>query len=246
MAKKTFAGIDGVIDCACVIHGDTYSWQYVERLYSMLTRHLPGGIRFHVYTERSRPVPPHMIKHELTEWTGISGPKKSWWYKLQLFDPGNHDGNLLYFDLDMVLVRDIDWIRTLDPKYFWSIKDFKYLQKPHVTMINSSVMWWNVSEYSYVWERFIGSDIFSTARRLPGDQDFLAQTVDRNQQKFFDEQYFQSYRWQALDGGFDFVKRQHLTPNTGVAVGEKACALVFHGRPKPHEVDDPVVHTHWC
>jgi hypothetical protein len=73
MAKQNKISTDGVTDCACVIHSTGYSWDYVERLYRMLTRALPGGIRMHVYTEESRPVPAHMIKHVLHEWPGLSG-----------------------------------------------------------------------------------------------------------------------------------------------------------------------------
>ena len=107
MAKQTTTS---PVDCACVIHGTGYDWIYVERLYNMLSRNLPNGIRFHVYTEHDRLVPAHMIKHVLTDWPEISGPKRSWWYKLQLFNSAHHQGNLLYFDLDTVILRDISWI----------------------------------------------------------------------------------------------------------------------------------------
>ena len=63
------------IDCACVIHGDAYNWKYVDTLYSMLTRNLSRQVRMHVYTEQHREVPPHMIKHVLTDWPGIRGAK---------------------------------------------------------------------------------------------------------------------------------------------------------------------------
>jgi hypothetical protein len=89
--------ISGPIDCACVIHSDAYSWDYVERLYSMLSRHLSLGVRLHVYTEADRPVPAPFIKHALDDWE-ISGPRRSWWYKLQLFDSEKFSGSLLYFD----------------------------------------------------------------------------------------------------------------------------------------------------
>jgi hypothetical protein len=246
MAKKNPIRIDGIIDCACVIHSSGYSWDYVDRLYNMLNRHLPGGIRFHVYTEASREVPTHMIKHTLTEWPGIAGPRKSWWYKLQLFNPDHYAGNLLYLDLDMVLIRNIDWIRTLNPvKQFWALRDFRYLQRPQVTSINSSMMWWNVSEYSYVWQQFSQSNIEQTCRRLQGDQDYLAQTVDRNRQRFFEDQYFQSYRWQSLDGGFDFQRRKYQSPGTGVTVTSDTAVIVFHGKPNPHESTDPLILQHW-
>jgi hypothetical protein len=47
MAKKNRARtVDSITDCACVIHGTGYDWQYVEKLYNMLSRNLPNGIRF--------------------------------------------------------------------------------------------------------------------------------------------------------------------------------------------------------
>ena len=118
MAKKNRARPDTVTDCACVIHGSGYDWQYVEKLYNMLTRNLQGSIRFHVYTEASRSVPPHMIKHQLTEWPGIGGPRRSWWYKMQLFNQHHHQGNLLYFDLDCVIVADLQWLVDLPTDHF--------------------------------------------------------------------------------------------------------------------------------
>ncbi len=92
----------GPVDCACVIHGSGYDWIYVDRLYSMLSRHISRGIRLHVYTEPGRPVPPHMIRHNLQEWPGVSGRKQSWWYKMQLFNPAHHQGQLLYM-LDLLI-----------------------------------------------------------------------------------------------------------------------------------------------
>ena len=94
-AAKIAAEHEGAIDCACVIHGDGYDWIYVDRLHSMLARHFTKGIRLHVYTEQSRSVPDHMIKHVLDEWPGLSGRRRSWWYKMQLFNPA-HYACLLY------------------------------------------------------------------------------------------------------------------------------------------------------
>jgi hypothetical protein len=48
-----------------------------------------------------------------------------------------------------------------------------------------------------------------------------------------------------LDGGFNFSKRKYLAPNTGTVVDENTSILVFHGTPKPHEISDPSVQTHW-
>jgi len=233
------------VDCACLIHSDGYSWQYVERLYNMLSRYLRKDFRFHVYTEADRPVPSTMIKHSLTPWHNISGPKRSWWYKLQLFNPEHISGNMLYFDLDTVMVRPVSWITELDPAYFWAVRDFRYLQGNRRPLLNSSVMWFDVSKYSYVWTTAKDQDMQRLARQYHGDQDFIAATVELAKQRLMPESQIQSYRWECLDGGFDFQKRKYNAPGTGIAVADSASIIAFHGNPKPHEVQDPVVQRYW-
>ena len=246
MAKKNRTRTDTVIDCACVIHGDGYDWQYVEHLYNMLTRNLPQGIRFHVYTEAERPVPAHMIKHCLQQWPGITGPRRSWWYKMQLFDCQHHQGNLLYFDLDCVIISDLQWILDLSADHFWTIRDFRYLQRASHSGMNSSVMYWNVSQFGYIWTDFAKQDINQIVIQYPGDQDYLGVKIPPQQRRYFDMSRIQSWRWQVADGGFDFVSRKAKRPGSGAAIGDNTSILVFHGRPKPHEcVADPTVASHW-
>ena len=244
MAKKIKPSITGPIDCACVIHGSGYDWTYVERLYNMLSRQLSADIRFHVYTEHDRSVPPHMIKHCLEDWPGVSGPKKSWWYKMQLFNPEHHTGNLLYLDLDVVVINTLDWVLQCDPEYFWTIRDFRYLQHTCSSM-NSSMMWWNVGKYAWVWDKFDRESKDTVIRRYPGDQDYLNATITQEHKRFWLDQHFQSWRWQCQEGGYDFARRKPKLPGTTAVVDPNASVLVFHGKPKPHEVKDPIVVAHW-
>lgn len=245
MAKKNRTSTDSPVDCACVIHSTGYDWIYVERLYNMLNRWLPGGARLHVFTEQDRAVPNHMIKHVLDDWPGIAGPKKSWWYKLQMFNPAHHQGNLLYFDLDCVIVADLTWIAALDTDYFWTLKDFKYLQQPAWGNMNSSVMWWNTAKFAWVWDQFnkLGRD--SVIRRWHGDQDFINATIDHTKKRYFDVKRFHSWRWQAWDGGMNFQSRKHNAPGQGTRIAPDVSALIFHGSPKPHQITDPVIQNFW-
>ena len=245
MAPTTkLSPITGPIDCACVIHGTAYSWTYVERLYNMLSRHITPGIRLHVYTEADRPVPEPMIKHVLTEWN-ITRPKRGWWYKMQLFNPEHHAGPLLYFDLDTVIVGNIDWIWQQPLSYFWAIRDFRYLQNPHHAGFNSSVMWWNVRNFSWVWEQFSKEDIKQVTKNNPGDQDYITKAIDINQRRFFEDRMFESFRWQCLDGGYDFQRRQHKSPGSGVKIAPDTSVVVFHGLPKPHQISDAAITQLW-
>lgn len=244
MAKKNQPRTDNIVDCACVIHGNGYDWQYVEKLYNMLTRMIPQGIRFHVYTEHDRSVPPHMIKHILDDW-GVSGPKKSWWYKMQLFNPAHFSGDMLYLDLDVMIVRELTWLMELPTDYFWTIRDFRYLQNKRNSTINSSAMWFNVEKFSWIWNKFLSGHIIDTMRQFPGDQDYLNHVLDVNQRRFFEDRYFESYRWQCQGGGYDFHKRTHRYPSSNMTVGPSTSIVVFHGHPKPHEVSDPIVKDFW-
>ena len=234
----------GPIDCACVIHGNAYSWIYVERLYSMLTRHITPGIRLHVYTEADRPVPTPMIKHQLVDW-GICGPKKSWWYKMQLFDANQHSGSLLYFDLDTVITGNLDWIWQTPTEYLWAVRDFKYLWRPTFYGINSSVMWWDTEKYAYIWKKFKQQDLSHTMQSYHGDQDYITNNIDAHDRRFFDTTRVKSWRWQCLDSGYDFRQRRHLTPGTGTQLFPQTSIMVFHGNPKPDQITDQIVVTHW-
>lgn len=234
------------IDCACLIHSDGYDWIYVERLYNMLCRNLNKPIRFHVYTEESREVPDHMIKHSLIEWPCVAGPKKSWWYKLQLFNSEHHDGNLLYFDLDTVIVRSISWIPQLPTSRLWTIKDFRRLQHQDWTRMNSSIMWWNVPMLDWVWKQFSQHNLESVIRQYrDGDQEYLWEKLGPMWTRFFPSDCIQSWRWQAFDGGMTFPKKKSVTPGTGTRIDNNVSVLVFHGHPKPHEITDPTVVKLW-
>lgn len=245
MAQTNSVSITGVIDCACVIHGSAYRWEYVEKLYNMCQRAFDHSVRFHVYTEADRAVPSHMIKHELAHW-GVEGPRKGWWYKLQLFNPEHHQGNLLYFDLDVVIVRSMEWIRNYNPTMFWAIRDFRYLQRPNEHLLNSSVMWWNVPAFADVWQNLQKENLQNVFNRWPGDQDYITHTIPMSRRRFFEDYRFESYRWQCMDGGYDFKRRQYHKPGSGVVIQGDTNVVVFHGNPKPHQVHDPIITDIWC
>jgi hypothetical protein len=233
------------VDAACVIHGNVYDWLYVDKLHSMLSRHLSVPVRMHVWTEHDRSVPPHMVKHILEDWPGISGARKSWWYKMQMFDPQHHEGDLLYFDLDTVICDNIDWL--LEPTQgLWTLRDFQYLNRAQCMNMNSSVMWWNVAGMAYVWNSWCKNSPQHWAGRYHGDQDFLFHAIQAQDLSYYADHRVQSWRWSALDGGWDFQTRKHRQPGLGTRINPGVSILVFHGRPKPHQITDPLINSLWC
>jgi hypothetical protein len=55
----------------------------------------------------------------------------------------------------------------------------------------------------------------------------------------------QSWRWQCLDGGYNFQTRRYQAPGQGTKIGQNTSVLIFHGKPKPQDITDPVVLDHW-
>jgi hypothetical protein len=233
-----------VVDCACVIHSDGYSWDYVDRLYSMVSRNFSRPVRFHVYTEADRVVPDHMIKHELVEWSGVAGPRQSWWYKMQLFNDRLFSGQLLYFDLDVMITGSLDWIQQLPVRNFYAIHDFRRLWKPTSRTINSSVMYFDTAEYSYVWDKFQQRSLGSIINSYKGDQDFITEAVESRNLRYFDLNRIVSWRWQIVNDGFRQRKPSNSKPAV-LKVPDSASVVVFHGNPKPHEVDNAIVEKYW-
>lgn len=242
--STVFEDITTPIHCACLIHGDGYTWDYVDRLYNMIVRNISRPVVMHVYTEDSRTVPSPYIKHTLIDW-GISGPKKSWWYKLQIFNCNHYSGPLLYFDLDTVITGNIDWIWRLNLNYFWTVRDFKYLWRVNYSGSNSSVMWWNTSKYDHIWKQVKTQKITDFFRKYHGDQDYITAAIPLSERRFLNTDWVKSWRWQCLDGGFNFKRRTYITPGAGTCIGHDTSILVFHGNPKPHEVSDITIVQYW-
>ena len=79
-----------MLTVACVRVGTKYGRHYVDKLASMVERHLPLPHRFTCVGDAAA--------------QGLTG----WWAKMRLFDPAlRGDGRWLYFDLDTAIVADL-------------------------------------------------------------------------------------------------------------------------------------------
>ena len=232
------------IDCACLIYGDKYHSVYVEKLYRALKRSFSVPIRFHVFTEESRVVPDQLIKHSLIDWSHV-GSFSPWWYKLQLFNKNNFSGRVIYFDLDVVVTGSLDWVFALPLNYFWSIQDFRRLWRPSSTMMNSSVMLWDNSRYHSINDRLTDGELRRIMGLFRGDQEYLSSFLRPPDLKFFNHAQVKSWRWEVMNGGYDFEHRRHKSSEQGSTIDDDVSLLIFHGDPKPHEVNDEIVIKNW-
>ena len=134
-----------MINVICVRWGDKYGPEYEERLHHMVAKNLTVPFQFHCYR-------------------GQDDGLEDWWPKLRLFEKDRFKGKCLYFDLDMIIQKNIDHLLDYDGfhviKCYWKEQlSTKYqdgmLQKEAYNMdINSSCMVWEGNDNSHIWEYF--------------------------------------------------------------------------------------------
>jgi hypothetical protein len=94
-------------------------------------------------------------------------------------------------------------------------------------------------------DNFQDLDIAQTVKRFHGDQDYISSVITEQQRRYFNTEWVKSWRWQCLDGGYDFKRRTWLSPGSGTDINDNTTIMVFHGNPKPHEIQDPVIQQFW-
>ena len=106
-------------------------------------------------------------------------------------------------------------------------------------------MIWDTNLYNWIWRDFLTKNINATVKLHHGDQDYLTSVLNPNDLRFFDANLVKSWRWQCKDGGLNMKTRLYNKPDTGTSVDPSTTIMVFHGKPKPHEISDSVVDQYW-
>lgn len=131
-----------------------------------------------------------------------------WWAKISLFEPGRFAGRVLYLDLDTTPCGRLDDLADY-PYPFCAARDFQFPLR-----INSSVMAWDAGAADRISERFTPE----VMTRLRGDQDWIFETMPA---VTFPRRWCPSYKTDVLPHG----------------VSKEARVIVFHGKPRPWDVD---------
>ena len=91
------------INVCCVKEGGKYDSDYVNTLYLMTKRNLTIPFDFICLTEN----PQNLLK-QIKVINLAEKSIKGWWNKCLLFKPGLLNGNCIYFDLDTIIVKNIN------------------------------------------------------------------------------------------------------------------------------------------
>ena len=208
----------------------------------MCKRNITTDYQFHCITDSPKDLDPHINTIQLPNDPAI----KTWWSKLWMFGADFPlKGNILYFDLDVIIFNNIDHLFTHNPGKFHIIRDFNRCRVKDWKMSNSSVMRWEAGTMNYLWDEFKANSSKIMSQNH-GDQDWITKraTDDIN---WFPDDWIRSYKWEMIglkdtkllnkDGKKIFRKPADITPENKVAV--------FHGEPKPFNCGDEWVVKNW-
>ena len=152
----------------CLKHGAKYSADYVNRLYNMTKRHCTVPFTFVCFTDDIRDINPDIHTISLKH-IGVYG----WWYKPIFFDKAFPlNGNILYFDLDIVIHKNIDNLFTYNPGKFLICRDFNRSIRSDWARMNSSVFRLVSGSLGFVYDKFMENAPMNM-RRFHGDQDWI-------------------------------------------------------------------------
>lgn len=231
-----------MLNVVCLKHGTKYGSGYVNKLFNMVSRHLTVPHRFVCFTDNPGGLDSRIEVKILPPNDRISG----WWWKPYMFKAGHFpDGDTnLFFDLDMVIINNIDKFVEFEPTRFVGLEDVSRCFGHQPPKLGSAVLKWPANQYSNIWDDMVADP--SAVARLRGDQDWIWKLHHQNM-IFFPEKWIQSYKWEIrrreelIRMGSKFVFKDIRNPE----IHNETSVLAFHGTPNPEDVKDPIIVDNW-
>ena len=220
-----------------VHHGTVYGPEYVLNLWQSARQHSRTGFNFYVFTDNIKQHPQDLGWNfiKLPNYGNIDG-FKPWWYKLELFNSANAvQGNNLYFDLDIIIINNIDDFWNWQPNEFRICQDFNRAFSKNTSYSNSSVMAWQDNSLDWLYRKFT-QNMQHTVHKHRGDQDFIhAET--KNIIKWWPREWAMSWKWEIKGGGMLRPRGEYRTDHPYI-IPENTRLIVCHGSPNPHEITE--------
>lgn len=204
-----------MLNVVCVLKsGGDFTGEYVDKLESMLKRHLTVPFLFVPMTDERRCGKPGLL---VKGWPG-------WWSKIETF---RIEGPCLYFDLDTVIVGNIDelahGILSNPDESFYMLRKFR-----QAAGMNSGIMAWT-GDWKWLHDEF---KIDSCPKYHRGDQEYIYFKLMQKEVKVRTIQ-------EHLPGIVSY--KRHC--RGGLPDGARV--VCFHGQPRPTEVKAAWMQEHW-
>ena len=177
--------------------------------------------------------------------------RQLWWHKMFMFnDSIQWSGDVLYLDLDTIIVNDIAHFWTHEKNSFMICQDFNRKFIPDYPVSNSSVMRFTPGVHSDLYRSF-NDDGGRFVQQFRGDQDYITYYFKNNPGKvWWPQNWCMSYKWEILHGGTRHggtdlrYPSDYLQPDVAYVVPRDCSVVVYHGKPEPYDTQFGVVHTY--
>lgn len=219
------------VNVICIKWGNKYGSDYVNKLHSMVTRHLSRPFRFVCFTDDATGIDSKVEVKDIP-MTGFKDfdERKPWtfghgWLKLTCFAQPLYDleGPTLFLDLDIVIVDSLD--EFFEPEAeFMVIKEW---DKSDATG-NTSVFRFEVGAHVDALE-YLKKDPVAARKHVRNEQEYITQFVDRQGKlKYWPAQWCRSFKRHCIR---PFPLSWFQEPR----IPEGAKVIIFHGKPHPDD-----------
>ncbi len=218
------------VQIVCMKWGSKYDASYVNKLASMVRRHLARPHRFICFTDDPTDLDAGVERHPLPEVALPDGIPERGWRKLGIFQRNLADlqGSTLFLDLDVVIVDALDPFFE-HPGRFCIIRDYKALRRDRYVG-NSSVFRFEAGTDGWegILETFV-RDREAIRARFRNEQEYLSHYVHSSGAlSHWPHAWCRSFKHDCMPGlPWAFFR----TPR----IPEGARIIVFHGHPHPDE-----------
>jgi hypothetical protein len=197
-----------------VLHGGgEYKVEHVVALFNGVRKWWPRGWALRFVAVTDTPIDhPGIEERQIIRNYGSHAA--GWWWKMELFGPEQAALDILYFDLDTLIVGDLTQVAAVD--HLAMLSDFN-----NAVRAQSGMMFLPASARATVWPDWI-SGRHRIMKEFRGDGEYLNSRWNKD-----------AARWQDLLPGQVVSFKVHVRQKKGWALPPEARVLCFHGRPRP-------------
>lgn len=212
------------VNVICMKWGTRYGPEYVNKLHSMVRKHLTKKFRFVCFTDDITGIDNGIKTQPIPEFDIPAKYRVSPWKKLLIFskDFGKLKGKTLFLDLDVIIVDNIDCFFDYAKDDFCIIENWTQLGQG---IGNSSVYILEMGKYNHIWEDFKKNKL-TILEEYDNEQIYLSKSIEKI--RFWPDAWCKSFKFHCLPGG---ILNWFKIPK----IPEAAKIIVFHGNPKPED-----------
>ena len=212
--------------------GSRYPADYVNRLWSMVTRNTRQPTRLLCYTDDASGLDPAIETYPLPPYDAPPAMRWDGWRKISVWGPevaGLREGqDALFLDLDLVVTGSLDALFTYAPEASYCV--IENWTQPGRGVGNTSVFRWRVGAHPEVFvTQQADPDACKAAYRI--EQVYVSAMLP--EQTFWPKSWCASFKHSLLPRWpMNFVRPPTLPAETRI--------VAFTGRPDPHEARDGI------